>query len=68
MFSQLLKIINGLVDPFVLMIIILMAVFELIVDRTAFKKSGMTKDAKVTTIISVILLITAFALFVASMF
>lgn len=68
MFSQLLKIINGLVDPFVLMIIILMAVFELIVDRIAFKKSGMTKDAKVTTIISVILLITAFALFVASMF
>lgn len=68
MFSQLLKIINGLVDPFVLMIIILMAVFELIVDRTAFKKSGMTKDAKVTTIISVILLITAFALFMASMF
>lgn len=68
MFSQLLKIINGLVDPFVLMIIILMAVFELIVDRTAFKKSGMTKDAKVTTIISVILLITAFALFMVSMF
>lgn len=68
MFSQLLKLVKGIVDPFVLMIIIFVAIFELMVDRTAFKKSGMTKDAKVTTIISVILLITAFALFVVSMF
>lgn len=68
MFSQLFKLVKGIVDPFVLMMIIFVAVFELIVDRDLFKEAGMIKDAKVTTIISIVFLAGAFALFVIAMF
>lgn len=68
MFSQLYKLIKGIVDPFVLLMIIFVAVFELIVDRDLFKEAGMIKDAKVTTVISIIFLTGALALFVIIIF
>ena len=68
MFRGIFKIINSIVDPFVLMIIIFIAVFEYFVDRPAFKKDGVTKDAKVTTLISIVFLVGAVALFVITMF
>lgn len=67
-FSQILKIIHDLVDPFVLLIMIFIAIFEYFVDGIAFKKAGMDKDAKAATVISIVFLIGTLALFVITMF
>lgn len=67
MFSHLLESVKDMVDPFVLLMIIFIAVFELIVDRDFFKEAGMIKDAKVTTVISVVFLAGAVALYFITM-
>lgn len=68
MFSQLLESVKDMVDPFTLIMIIFVAVFELIVDRDFFKEAGMIKDAKVTTVICIAFLAGAALLYVITMF
>lgn len=51
-------------NSFVLVSVILIAIFEFFVDIPAFKKAGMIKDAKVTTVLNIVLLISSLALFI----
>lgn len=54
--------IKDLTDITVLGVMILIAIFELFIDRPALKRKGLTKDAKVTSVISIVLIVSAAAM------
>lgn len=51
--------IKDLTDLTVLGVIVLISIFEFFIDRPAFKKQGLIKDAKITSAISIVLVASA---------
>ncbi|MCQ1529079.1 CLC_0170 family protein [Lutispora saccharofermentans] len=62
MFRQSLMFIKDLTDFTILGVMILIAIFGFFVDRPAFKRQGLIKDAKITSIISIVLVVSAVAM------
>ena len=62
MFHGFLIGIKDITDFTVLGVMILIAIFGFFVDRPAFKRQGLIKDAKITSVISMVLVVSAVAM------
>lgn len=62
MLHNILVKIKDSVDMTIITVILLISIFEFFVDRRAFKKEGLRKDAKITAIISIGWVVMALAL------
>ena len=64
LFRNNLDAIQSHINSIILIGIVLIAIFEFFVDIPVFKEAGMVKDVRITTIINIVFLISALALFV----
>ena len=62
MLHQFLISIKNFADPTVLGVIVLISLFEFFIDRSALKKQGLKYDAKITSIISIVGVLSAIAI------